>query len=619
MPSHTPGYGASPPPAAACHRAQLPAGKAGYTVREADSLFGSDRSTRLCLRFAPTWPGYGSWPMKGVGDCSRMNLPPNSNSTDAKTSLLRRGVSVRWGRRAGLAAVALWGLGNSVLAQQSGEIPTQSYRPASHAGVPAPLVPLQPPSQRPPASLGTPRSDLSVTAAKARTVSQELAPGVTSQPAATPEPFDLSRPQTDEQQSGRAGSAELDFRDLGSQAEERLPDLSRRKQTIETSGRIEVVKQHYPDGKVQIEREVTQDLEGNYFNHGYWRLYGPTGQTLADGVFQYGLMEGPWSRWHPAQPEGLFRLRPFNLFRGPFLSTVTFVGGKLDGVWTISDSSQRKIMEVAYREGKRHGLSAWYYPDSSRMREQYFNEGVLDGTLTEWDERGRETRRDEYVKGRRVITDTTTYRPQQKKSEITYLDPLLELAGPDDWWEATPAAFKSVGKRVEHGPCGTWYENGQPQMQGQYQNGKRVGQWTWWHPNGMKQLAGRFEDDKKVGQWTWWHTNGLKAIEGNYQSDAPAGIWNWWDEQGQKTDTRNYQLEANDSENPDVELLDLDDQAPEEAQQPPLVAPGAAPPTENSQGDPAEGGLRPGESELPGDGEMEEIPLELPPSKDGNG
>jgi hypothetical protein len=53
-----------------------------------------------------------------------------------------------------------------------------------------------------------------------------------------------------------------------------------------------------------------------------------------------------------------------------------------------------------------------------------------------------------------VVTETANYRPQQKKSEATYLDPLLELEGADDWWEATPAAFKSIGKKVQNG---AWY------------------------------------------------------------------------------------------------------------------------------------------------------------------
>ena len=538
------------------------------------------------------------------------------SSSVKSTNQLERTSGLRWACACLLRSILFGVFCTGQLVSSSAQDPSPApapFRPASHAGVPAPLVPLHPARLEPPAKL--------VGSLRPSSSGQDgVQPGVTSVPKQQPDPIDLSRPQTVGGET-TAGGVELDFRELGSGQESEAEKSTQRKRTIETSGRIEVVKQHYSDGKVQIEREVTQDLEGNYFNHGYWRLFGPAGQTLADGVFQYGLMEGPWSRWHPAQPEGLFKLRPFNLFRGPFLSTATFVSGKLDGVWQITDSSQRKIMEVAYRNGKRHGLSAWYYPDSSRMREQYFNDGVLDGTLTEWDERGRETRSDEYVKGRRVVTETANYRAQQKKSELTYLDPLLELAGSDDWWEATPAAFKSIGKKVEHGTCGTWYENGQPQMQGQYDNGKRFGNWTWWHANGMKQLSGRFEADKKVGRWTWWHANGQKAIEGNYQADQAAGVWNWWDEKGKKTDTRNYQLDSNDLNEAEAEMLDLDEELQlDQPDDKPKAAPDA--PQPGNPGSPqTDGGreLKPGETPLPTAEEMEEIPLELPadPKKDG--
>ena len=112
----------------------------------------------------------------------------------------------------------------------------------------------------------------------------------------------------------------------------------------------------------------------------------------------------------------------------------------------------------------------------------------------------------------------------------------------------------------------------------------------------------------------------MKAIEGNYQNDQPAGIWNWWDENGKRTDSRNYELEGTSPEEPDVEPLDLDEAKPPEQ---PVVTPdrpdrpaadkqepgNATPPAE----------LKPGESPLPTEEVMEEIPLELPPApkKDG--
>jgi hypothetical protein len=157
-------------------------------------------------------------------------------------------------------------------------------------------------------------------------------------------------------------------------------------------------------------------------------------------------------------------------------------------------------------------------------------------------------------------------------------------------------------------------------MQGQYDNGKRFGNWTWWHANGMKQLSGRFEADKKVGQWIWWHSNGQKAIEGNYQADQAAGVWNWWDEKGRKTDSRNYELQSNERRDIEAELLELDDELREEQSAQP-TPPAESPKPENDgtsqPASPTE--LKPGETSLPTAEEMEEIPLELPadPKKDG--
>ncbi|MFO0454677.1 MAG: hypothetical protein ACK5Z0_01600, partial [Planctomycetota bacterium] len=114
--------------------------------------------------------------------------------------------------------------------------------------------------------------------------------------------------------------------------------------------------------------------------------------------------------------------------------------------------------------------------------------------------------------------------------------------------------------------------------------------------------------------------------EGNYQSDQPAGIWNWWDEKGKRTDTRNYEHEGGEADEPEVEPLDLDDDASKDGspaprpEQPVEKPPQAEPPKQESADKPTGNPeLKPGETPLPAAEEMEEIPLELPPDpkKDG--
>ena len=330
----------------------------------------------------------------------------------------------------------------------------------------------------------------------------------------------------------------------------------------------ETITQRYPDGKPQIEREVAQDQEGNYFNDGAWRVKSLKGAVIAEGHYREGIMHGTWQRQHSAQSGGLFSTKPFNLFQGPFLSSATFQNGKLDGMWTLADAYERKVFEVPYRNGKRHGTATWWYPSLNKMREVTFKDGLLDGKLQEWDEQAKLTRDEEYLNGQKIVRNVTYYRPKQKETENYFLDGKLVLSGDDNWWEAEPAPMVTEGQRVQHGPANAWYDNGLPKMKGQYDRGQRVGRFTWWHSNGNKQLEGVYDDGRKSGRWTWWHDNGMKAIEGHYESDQAVGAWRWWKPSGKLESSENLSNEGNrladptsdstDNSDLDSETLELD-------------------------------------------------------------
>lgn len=277
---------------------------------------------------------------------------------------------------------------------------------------------------------------------------------------------------------------------------------------------------------------MVENENGNFFNDGFWRVKSQAGKIIAEGQYRSGVMHGSWQRQHTSESSGLFATKPFSLFQSPFLSSVTFQNGKLDGMWTLTDAYQRKIFEIPYRNGKRHGTAIWWYPALNKMREVTFKDGLLDGKLLEWDEQDKLTRDEEFYAGKRVIRNVTFFRPKQKKAESFFLDAKLETKGDDNWWDAEPAPLMTVGEKVQHGPAAAWYDNGLPQMKGQYAQGKRVGQFSWWHASGNKELEGSYDAGKKSGRWIWWHENGMKAIEGQYENDQTIGVWQWWTESG---------------------------------------------------------------------------------------
>ena len=322
-------------------------------------------------------------------------------------------------------------------------------------------------------------------------------------------------------------------------------------ETLPQNAGPEVITQRYPNGKPQLIKQVAQDAEGNYYDHGEWKVLNLEGEVLAKGQFKEGVMDGVWTRLHPPNSDGIFATRPFNLFKGPFTSTATFSEGNLDGIWTLQDAFERKIFEIPYRNGVRHGTATWWFPNAVTMREVTFKNGLIDGPLREWDDQNKLVRYEEFIDGKKIIRHTTFYRPQQRQEENFYLDGKLELTGDDDWWKAQPASFQVTTPRVQHGPASAWYDNDQPKMKGQYRNNVRVGRFTWWHPNGQKALEGNYNDEgQKVGDWTWWHTNGIKSIQGPYNNDVPTGVWTWWETDGQvktKEDMDNRRAESSDA------------------------------------------------------------------------
>ncbi|HVT29619.1 MAG TPA: hypothetical protein VHE81_16500, partial [Lacipirellulaceae bacterium] len=126
------------------------------------------------------------------------------------------------------------------------------------------------------------------------------------------------------------------------------------------TGEVELVRERYENGKVRIERQVTLDGNGNYVNHGVWKMYSPSGDVVAEGHYNFGKRDGLWTRWNGRNDSPTFRELPFTHFKAPFMSQATFVNGKMDGDWVITDANDRKVMVIPFTAGVRNGtVTTW--------------------------------------------------------------------------------------------------------------------------------------------------------------------------------------------------------------------------------------------------------------------
>ncbi|MBI3836487.1 MAG: hypothetical protein HY288_00960 [Planctomycetia bacterium] len=296
---------------------------------------------------------------------------------------------------------------------------------------------------------------------------------------------------------------------------------------------IEVIKERFADGSVKIEREVTQDAQGNYVNHGAWKMWDQQGNLVAQGQYRFGSRTGTWIRWYrTVSDNGVLGKMPYQQFVGPFISQATFKNDQLHGVWIIYDGKKHIISQWKFVDGKRDGTAVWLFANGRRMREIQYHDGDIDGQFREWNSESKLIINDTYQAGRKLAQKTARHPGATKKSEGSYLFAKDVEQTPDDWWNCKLQVTTKQGKDEKHGPWISWYSNGQRQLVGTYEHDVQVGQFTWWHTNGQKALEGRFESGKQDGVWTWWYPSGQKSIHGEYAHGNPTGRWTWWKEDG---------------------------------------------------------------------------------------
>jgi len=294
----------------------------------------------------------------------------------------------------------------------------------------------------------------------------------------------------------------------------------------------EVVRERHENRRIKTEREVVQDQDQNYINHGKWKMWDARGNVVMEGRYKHNERDGVWTRLYQTRETKLLNIAPFNRGQIPLVSQANFKDGKLHGKWVIYDAHKRKLSEWEFIDGKRHGRSTWWYLSGAKMREITYEDSTINGLVYEWDRTGTQVTKDKYVDGRRLDTKQETLRNKTKKSEGTVLYPQLVLDKPDDWLECTLATYTQEGDPVKHGVWTSWYPHGQRKLEGEYANDVPTGEFTWWHQNGQKSLKAAYRSGKKHGTWTWWHPNGLKSIQGDYVHDTPNGNWLWWNETG---------------------------------------------------------------------------------------
>ena len=132
----------------------------------------------------------------------------------------------------------------------------------------------------------------------------------------------------------------------------------------------ELIKERYPNGSIRIEREITQDAQGQLRQPRFVEDVGRARQSDSPGSVRVrqshrrldSLVSQRAGSQHPGEAAVLAVRRTVHL--------ASHVQERLAGrPWTIYDGKTHKISQWSFDEGKRHGTSIWWFANGKKMRE----------------------------------------------------------------------------------------------------------------------------------------------------------------------------------------------------------------------------------------------------------
>lgn len=88
--------------------------------------------------------------------------------------------------------------------------------------------------------------------------------------------------------------------------------------------------------------------------------------------------------------------------------------------------------------------------------------------------------------------------------------------------QETKPVLEPYGNKVK---ATYFYENGQIQQVGFFENGKLEGTWMAYDENGAKTSTGDYNNGVKIGKWFFWNESNLTEVD--YSNNAIASVKNW--------------------------------------------------------------------------------------------
>ncbi len=258
---------------------------------------------------------------------------------------------------------------------------------------------------------------------------------------------------------------------------------------------------YFPDGKLKQEIPFLKGLE-----QGFGKEYGADGTIITLTEYKRGFIVDR-QRINRKDGSGKKQGRWFTFYeKGNLKSEVTYRDDLKNGYLKeyaengdllkiakyVDDVIQPEALEIQKLEVQNE-----YYPDGKIRISSMYRNGIAEGIKREFSPDG-------------VV-----------EKAYLYQNGLIIGEG----------IVKEDGNR--DGPWKDYYPDGSLKAEGNYENGKQVGEWKYYHSNGKIEQKGKFsKQGKPEGTWKWFFENGQLLKEEIYRNGLREGLSTEYDETG---------------------------------------------------------------------------------------
>ena len=191
-----------------------------------------------------------------------------------------------------------------------------------------------------------------------------------------------------------------------------------------------------------------------------------------------------------------------------------FTNNETTGVWEFFYETGNLKMRGILRQNANYGLWEYFYESGQKSMEGNINGKNREGEWTTFYENGQPKEVGEYKNNKRVGWWKAYFEDGVLRGEIDYTD--------------------------DYGTYTEYYHSGKILAEGPKAGTKNAGHWRFFSETGSLQSEGDFENGKKNGEWVNLYASGKIASKGRYENDLPVGKWNYYFEDGKISSTGEF-------------------------------------------------------------------------------